>query len=130
MIGHCSCGFIRYRVDGMRSNETNCHCSICRRTSAAPFVAWFTIPSSGFQVLSGQPATFRSSEHGTRTFCPRCGTPLTFRSTRFPNDVDITICSLDDPEEVVPKDHTRVSSRLSWVRLDDHLPVFSEERSV
>ena len=128
-MGHCSCGFIRYRVDGVRSNETNCHCSICRRGSAAPFVAWFSVPSSGFSVLSGQPATFRSSDHGTRTFCPRCGTPLTFRSTRFPDDVDITICSLDDPEDVAPKDHTRVSSKLSWVRLDDELPVFKEERS-
>jgi hypothetical protein len=129
MMGHCFCGFIRYRADGVRSNETNCHCSICRRVSAAPFVAWFTVPSSSFQVLSGQPTTFRSSDHGTRTFCPRCGTPLTFRSSLLPDEVDITICSLDDPEQVPPKDHTRVSSRLSWVRLDDQLPVFAEDRS-
>jgi hypothetical protein len=25
----------------MPFNETNCHCSICRRTTGAPFVAWF-----------------------------------------------------------------------------------------
>jgi hypothetical protein len=129
MKGHCFCGFVSYGAEGTRSNETNCHCSICRRVSGAPFVAWFTVPIAGFRFLSGEPVSFRSSDHGTRTFCPRCGTPITFRSTHFPDEIDVTTCSLEEPEGVPPKDHTRTSSKLSWVRLADHLPEFSEERT-
>ncbi|MGH8608232.1 MAG: GFA family protein, partial [Gammaproteobacteria bacterium] len=91
--GGCFCGFVRYRADGNPTHETNCHCSICRRTSAAPFVTWFTIPAAEFAFTSGQPSELQSSDHGSRTFCPRCGTLLTFRSTRSPDEVDITTCS-------------------------------------
>ena|SRR5689334_12550406 len=126
--GRCLCGLIRYAADGTPSNETNCHCSICRRASGAPFVAWVTVPAASFRFLSGTPTTFRSSDHGTRAFCPRCGTALTFRSTRFPDEVDVTICSLDRPELLAPKDHTRASSKLPWVNLGDDLPVYAESR--
>jgi hypothetical protein len=32
------------------------------------------------------------------------------------------VCSLDDPEGVVPEDHTQMATALSWVRLADGLP--------
>lgn len=127
--GGCSCGFVRYRADGTPSHETNCHCTICRRTSGAPFVSWFTVPASGFRVTAGEPASFRSSAHGTRTFCPRCGTPLTFQSDQAAGEIDVTTCSLDAPELVPPRDHTWASSKLPWVRLGDRLPSFPEARS-
>jgi hypothetical protein len=126
--GGCFCGFVRYQADGPPSQGTNCHCSICRRTSGAPFVAWLTVPAAGFRFRSGRPTSFASSDHGTRTFCPRCGTPLTFQSTRFPQEIDVTTCSLDDPERHAPKDHTRTSSKLSWVELGTRLPAFAEAR--
>ncbi len=40
--GGCFCGNIRYEAVGTPFNETNCHCSICRRTTGAPFVTWFS----------------------------------------------------------------------------------------
>lgn len=126
--GHCFCGFIRYQADGPCTNETNCHCSICRRTSAAAFVSWITVPSDGFRILAGEPATFRSSEVGTRTFCPRCGTPLTFQSAQSLDELDITLCSLDDPDAIRPRDHTWIRSKVAWLDLDDQLPKFSEQR--
>lgn len=127
--GGCFCGFVRYRAGGSPSSETNCHCSICRRTSAAPFVTWFTVPSLDFGFTKGEPSSFRSSTYGTRTFCPRCGTPLTFRFGRLPEEIDVTTCSLDSPESLPPKDHTRTSSRLWWVELGNQLPSYPEARS-
>jgi hypothetical protein len=129
MEGGCFCGFVRYRVEGPTSCETNCHCTICRRTSGAPFVAWFTVPADRFALLAGAPAGFASSDHGSRTFCPRCGTPLTFRSAKEPDVIDVTTCSLDDPAAAPPRDHTRTSARLPWLPLCDGLPAFAEQRS-
>jgi hypothetical protein len=127
--GGCFCGFIRYQVGAAPFSETNCHCSMCRRVSAAPFVPWFTVPRQSYRVVSGEPTVFRSSEHATRSFCPRCGTPLTFQSSRYPDEVDVTICSLADPERVPPRANTHVSSKLSWVKLDEDLPAFPASRS-
>jgi hypothetical protein len=128
MQGGCFCGFVRYEAEGAVSNETNCHCSICRRVSGAPFVAWITVPADGFRLVAGEPNSFRSSNHGTRSFCPRCGTPLTFRSSRFPDEVDVTTCSLDAPAAAPPRDHTWISLSLPWVKLCDGLPAFPEAR--
>ena len=126
--GGCFCGYVRYQAEGTRSEETFCHCSICRRTSGAPSVAWFTVASEGFRFTDGEPAGFASSDHGMRQFCPRCGTPLSFRSSRTPEEIDVTTCSLDDPELVPPRDHTRASSKLSWTPLGDGIPVHPEAR--
>src|SRR4051812_43191960 len=122
--GGCFCGAVRFEAGGERSNETSCHCSICRRVSAAPSVAWVTVPTTEYRVLSGAPACFQSSDHGTRTFCPSCGTPLTFSSRHTSDEIDVTICSLDHPDKVPPKDNTFVASKVSWVELDHHLPAF------
>jgi hypothetical protein len=126
--GGCFCGFVRYEVGGSPFHETSCHCSICRRTSGAPFVAWFTVAARDFRVTAGEPASFRSSDHGRRSFCPRCGTPIAFQSSRSPDELDLTTCSLDDPERLPPRDHTRTSSMLSWLRIGDGLPRFAEAR--
>jgi hypothetical protein len=53
---------------------------------------------------------------------------LTFQSIHYAGEIDITICSLDDPECLPPRDHIHTSSRLSWVRLADNLPAYPEAR--
>lgn len=126
--GGCFCGAIRYEVVGNPFHETNCHCSICRRTSSAPFVAWFSVPRNGFRYIVGEPKRFKSSAKGTRSFCPQCGTPLTCELEDFPEEIDVTLCSLDNPEALSPKDHTRTSSQLSWVKLADGLPSYPQSR--
>jgi hypothetical protein len=73
--GQCFCGFVRYGTEGGPYNVTNCHCSICRRLSGAAFVTWFSVPVATFRFLTNEPTTIRSSKHGRRTFCPRCGPP-------------------------------------------------------
>ncbi len=125
--GGCFCGAIRYEVDANPTQATACHCSICRRTSAAPFVAWLTVTPGSFRIVSGRPKSFRSSEHATRTFCPSCGTPFTFQSTRHPNEVDVPTCSLDDPEHVPPRSHTWRASGISWAKVVDGIPAYPEK---
>lgn len=122
MTGGCFCGAIRYEAGSPRSDQTICHCTMCRGTTGAPFVAWFTVPEQELRVTQGTPATFRSSPPAERSFCGRCGTQLFFRHEGAPGLADVTTASLDDPEAVPPRDHTFVRSRLSWVRLADGLP--------
>lgn len=128
MQGQCFCGAIGYELTGPLWHATVCHCTSCRKASGAPSVAWVTGQRSSFRVIRGTPRSFRSSDHGTRSFCAACGTPLTFCSSSLPDEIDVTIASLDEPERVAPEDHTWVSSKLAWVELSDALPQFQKAR--
>ncbi|WKB51804.1 GFA family protein [Eleftheria terrae] len=126
--GACSCGAVRFEAGGVPFHATCCHCTQCRGSTGAPFVAWFSVNRADFRFTHGSPTRFRSSARGTRSFCPQCGTQLTFESDDYPDEVDVTTSSLDDPAQVPPQDHTYVGSRLPWVVLADGLPQFLRAR--
>ncbi len=118
--GGCFCGAIRFAIEEKAEGNylvANCHCTICRRTSAAPFVTWLIVPVSKFRYQSGTPKYLQSSAKGTRHFCPDCGTPLAFLTTERPHNIDITTGSLDDPDRFVPTLDVHGESKLHWVHL-------------
>jgi hypothetical protein len=127
--GGCQCGAVRYQVRGRPFHATVCHCSICRRTSGAPMVAWFSVRPDELQVVRGAPARFRSSAQAWRSFCGACGTALTFQQDGL-DEVDVTTCSLDTPEAVPPEDHTWVRSRVAWSQHLDALAAHATTRPV
>ncbi|HEX2931519.1 MAG TPA: GFA family protein, partial [Candidatus Binatia bacterium] len=79
------------------------------------------------RLVCGEPARFRSTAKGTRSFCPQCGTQLTFEHEDS-DEIDITTCSLDDPDALPPRDHTHTSGKLGWIKLADQLPEHQENR--
>jgi len=124
--GGCLCGDLRYEITGPVSIVANCHCTMCRRASGAPFVTWAVVRRDAFRFTAGAPARFASSETCSRLFCPRCGTPLVFEDVSRPDHVDITTGSLDDPDDLPPERHIWTSAQLHWLRLGDALPRFEE----
>jgi hypothetical protein len=129
LTGGCFCGNIRYEITGAPFHSTICHCADCRKAAAAPMVACFSVEKREFQITRGVPKSFASSAWGTRSFCPDCGTQLTFVHSELPDEIDVTTCSLDAPESVPPTDHVRTASGLPWIHLADGLPRHSGRRS-
>lgn len=127
IVGGCLCGSVRYEATGEPFNITHCHCIDCRRSSGAPFVTWASFQRSGVKFKVGQPWELRWAGR-LRSFCPRCGTPLTFLAGEDAEEVDITVCSFDDPGRVTPADHTWVEDRLPWIQLDDGLATYNQRR--
>jgi catechol 2,3-dioxygenase-like lactoylglutathione lyase family enzyme len=127
--GGCLCGALRYRATGAASLATLCHCTSCRRAAGAPAVAWVTFAADAFGFTSGEPVLFRSSPPVVRAFCGRCGTPLTYRHDAFPQAIDVTTASLDEPERCPPVDHTWVSERLRWWRPEPRWSEFPRSRT-
>ena len=120
--GGCLCGAIRYSIAGEPVLTEFCHCEICRRASGAPVMAWAGFRRPDFTVVAGEPALFLSSDGVGRTFCGRCGTTLTYDNARFPDDIYVSIGSLDVPESMPPERHIHDRERLSWLEFDDALP--------
>jgi hypothetical protein len=76
--------------------------------------------------MTGEPARFSSSDPVERTFCPACGTPLTYRSASCPGEIDVATCTLDDPNQYPPTHHSWLSHNVSWVIFADGLPSYPE----
>ncbi len=122
--GSCLCGAIRFSVRFPSLFCAHCHCSICRRSHGAAFGTWFGVPRDQFSVEAGQAdvGRFRSSEHGTRFFCIRCGSPVFFESTRNPERIEIPLASMRDSIDRQPDAHIYFDDRASWVAVSDDLP--------
>lgn len=127
--GQCLCGEVRYEAHGEPFNATLCHCTDCRKASGAPALAWFSVPTDALRWTAGRPRLYRSSSAAVRGFCAACGTTLTWQSDEWPDEIDVTIASLDDPEALPPADHTFVRSRLGWIKVCDGLPEYETTRA-
>jgi hypothetical protein len=128
LTGGCLCGQVRYESGGALQPATFCHCASCRRASGSHVLGFVTVAQDTFRFTRGRPTVYRSSKHATRTFCPRCGTPLTYSDERWPAETSLTIGSLDNPNIVRPTDHTWMSDAVSWDDPVDTLPRFPTDR--
>jgi len=127
LAGGCYCGAVRYEASGTPRDQGVCHCRICRRTTGAPMVAWFTVDADGFRFVRGEPRSFHSTPDATRRFCGECGAQLTFEA--IAGEVDVTIASLDDPNAVAPHSEIWTESRLLWMDLVNRLPRHPQRRT-
>jgi hypothetical protein len=112
--GGCLCGVVRYRVKGTPMASVICHCTSCRKAAGAPSVAWVTFPAAQFEWTRGEPRSHRSSTPVLRTFCDRCGTPLTYAHASRPQEIDLTTLSLDDPTLFPPRQEVWMQERVVW----------------
>jgi hypothetical protein len=119
--GGCLCTTIRYRVTGSPLARSICHCRSCRRASGAPSVAWTVFHRDDFAFVAGEPASFRSSPPVLRTFCPKCGTPLTYQHNDSLDTIDVTTATLDFPERFAPTREIWIEHRLPWEALNESL---------
>lgn len=119
--GGCLCGRTRWRAAGAVLHRVHCHCSLCRKGSGAVEVPWITVERRHFAWTGDLPALYRSSAKGERSFCPRCGSKLTFVHDDVPDDVDIAIGALDDVEAGYPLTQIHGGSRIAWLSVDPHL---------
>lgn len=122
--GSCFCGAVRFSVELPSLFCGHCHCTMCRRSHGAGYVTWFAVPRSRFSLDAGDAtlARFRSSDHGTRSFCARCGSTLFCESTRHPDQVDIVLANMAEPIDRPPQVHVFFDDRADWVCVDDGLP--------
>jgi hypothetical protein len=127
--GGCLCGAVRYEARGPARNPNICHCESCRKSAGSAGVAWATYVYADLRYIRGKPTEFASSARVLRGFCDHCGTTLTYWHDSRPDDVDVTIASLDDPAALPPAMHIWMVDALSWEQPGDSLPRYHEWRT-
>lgn len=127
--GGCLCGAVRYRATAEPVRAVICHCSMCRKHSGAPVLAFVHFPSASFAWIKGEPARYRSSRYAERGFCSICGSTLSMHEQVLGDRVQVSIGSLDEPQRVQPDDHVWTQDQLPWFAIDDRLPRFRQSSS-
>lgn len=124
MEGGCLCRAVRYVVEAKPLCIGICHCETCRRIASSSQLPFMSLPSQGFRFICGEPVEYPSSAKIIRTFCGRCGSPLTYRRIDTPAEIDVMVGSLDDPNLVAPAFHIWTSEALGWDELNLSLPAY------
>ena len=114
--GGCFCGSVRYSFKSSNYPSSNCHCSMCRRTSGAAFLSWMAIPLIAFEYNKGNPKKLISSSQGTRDFCQVCEIHLSCLLDEYPKCIYVNICSLDNPQDSRPSGDIYTEDMLDWVK--------------
>lgn len=126
--GGCQCGAVRYALYAEPANASICHCRMCQKAFGAFYAPFAGISMDDFALTRGTLSIYKSSDAVDRGFCNTCGTPLTFRylqggdADAAPNEINVSIGSLDHPDRVKPTIQYGIEARVPW--LDDlaHLP--------
>jgi len=129
ITGGCCCGAVRYRATGESVLVELCHCRSCRHASGAPLMAWVAFRRGEFAIMAGRSTAYESSPGVVRTFCGRCGTSLTLSDDRFPQEIYVSVGSIDSAEELPPEFHIWRSHRISWLETSDTLPRYVRFRA-
>ena len=127
--GGCLCGALRYRATARPLRGVMCHCSMCRKHSGAPALAFVHFPATAFAWLSGEPSWYRSSPYAARGFCAACGSTVAMREEVLDDRVQICVGSLDEPHRVRIDDHVWTQERVAWFEVKDELPRFRQSSS-
>ena len=117
LTGGCRCGALRYQALNAPRHSMICHCASCRKSAAAPLVPWVTFPAADV-TFSGTLRIHASSPGVERGFCPECGTPISYAHAERANEIDITTCSLDQPEAFPPKNDSWLEDDLDWMHAE------------
>ena len=72
--GQCLCGAVKIDATGINPEVTVCHCNMCRRWSAGPFME-VTCQKLAFEEKENV-GLVRSSAWAERGFCKKCGSVL------------------------------------------------------
>ena len=128
VTGGCLCGQVRYRATLPTRELVVCWCSQCLRQNSGPLVS--VRPAEAAEI-SGPVAGFRASGFATRGFCPHCGSTLTYRHESDPEELDITVSSLDHPERVAPAGHIWWEHHLPWgsPAAQQELPIYQRSEA-
>jgi hypothetical protein len=95
--GQCLCGVVRFTVETVDPECWACHCNMCVRWSAGPFLSVSTT-SAKFEGEDNI-TIFDSSEWAERGFCRQCGTILYYRLKKR-DGLEMNIGVFDDPPPI------------------------------
>ena len=125
--GGCLCGKIRYQAKGKPSSVSICHCRSCQRAAGGDSVAWAEFPVGAVSWSGVAWSVYKSSPGVERTFCPECGSSLSYQIEA--GYIDLVVACFDEPESFSPEKELWLDHRLSYNVRHPDIPGYRQFRS-
>ena len=126
--GRCLCGSVEFEIELSSPHFSICHCGMCRRWSAGPYMSVHGKGPGRF-LKSDTLSWYRGSEWAERGFCSQCGTSLFYR---LANDHDAmlvaSVDSLDDASGITLEQHIYIDAKPDRYEFADTCPRLTEEQ--
>ncbi|MEN3351385.1 MAG: hypothetical protein V7632_5020 [Bradyrhizobium sp.] len=131
MDGGCTCGRIRYRLNGRPLIVHACHCTWCQRETGTVHALNAMYEAERVEHIAAEPEivdTASASGKGQKIArCPVCKVavwsnyPGAGPAVRF-----VRVGTMDDPNQCPPDAHIFTSSKQHWVTFPPDAKVFAE----
>lgn len=122
--GNCLCDAIQFNAELPSNWVAHCHCTMCQKTGGSAFITWVGLDSARLEILDPDLRLqwFQSSPEAQRGFCKQCGATLFFKSSRWPDEIHITLSNFQSPIDKTPQLHAFWDTHVDWLNFDDELP--------
>jgi hypothetical protein len=115
--GQCLCGAVRLEIDIPARWAWHDHSPASRRAHGAAYATYVGSYRSRFRITEGAEEITRFADKTTgtvRSFCARCGTPLTYERPRAPVMVNIPRALFDTRTGREPRYHIAIDELRDW----------------
>lgn len=122
--GGCLCGAVRYESDAEPAMVAVCHCTTCQKNTGSAFSLNLGMPEKSVTITGDTLSTYEdrtgaSGKPFLRSFCSRCGSPVSAHGAGSPGLIIIKAGTLDDPSWVEPNAHIWCAEKQSWVVIEE-----------
>ena len=87
--GHCYCGAVSFEISGKSSWIGHCHCESCRRASGSVMTTFAGFHPDQVVFTGALPERYSTDDGVTRSFCGRCGSPVSYELADRPQDIHL-----------------------------------------
>lgn len=124
--GGCLCGRTRFTIFADPTFASYCHCDDCRQSSGAAVSAYIGFDAANLVWQGEKLKGYKSSAKVTRTFCPECGTSISYEDENLPGKIYIFVGVMDDPDHFPMTSHSYIGEKLQWLHINDDLPTVDD----
>ena len=115
--GACVCGAVRFEIDVPAVWAWHDHGEASRRAQGCAYATYVGTWKSRFRWLEGEEELTRyedAENRTTRSFCRRCGTPVTYEKARSPRFINIPRSLFPERTGREPRYHMNLTERADW----------------
>ena len=120
--GGCRCGGVQYTASAIPKDIIFCHCRACQQLSGSAYLPFTGVPKNALTFTEESTREMlKLSDIAERSFCSRCGAPITMTYSFYPDEVSLTMSSVDlesmkcEPPTV--KKHIFLREKAPWLML-------------
>lgn len=129
--GGCTCGDVRYRLDGAALIVHACHCRWCQRESGGAFAVNAMLETTDIRRLRGDTERARlpsaSGKGQVVVRCAKCRITLWSHYAGGGEAIAfVRVGTLDTPDALPPDVHIFTASKQAWLALPEGAPAFEE----